>query len=57
MSKQFIQKLPKTSIALSLSAMLIYARGRNWIWQPEIELISQIALAFGIWLNIYTKTK
>lgn len=55
--KQFIQSLPKTSIALTFSAILIYARGKEWIWQAEIELISQIALAFWVGLNLYTKSK
>lgn len=53
--KEFIQKLPKTSIATIIGAIIIYLMWKWYIWQAEAELISQFLVAFWLSINLITK--
>ena len=53
--KEYLQKLPKTSISRWLSAILVYCLGKGYIWPDEASLISALLLALGVSVNLVTK--
>ena len=53
--KEFIRKLPKTSISTIASAVLVYALAKGYVGPDEAILASTVMAALGITVNVYTK--
>ncbi len=49
--KEFLSKLPKTTIATIAGAVLIYLQGRGYIGNDTATLISSILVACGFSVN------
>lgn len=50
--KQFLEKLPKTSIATIIWAIIIYSQWKWYIDTDFATLISTIMVALWLWVNI-----
>ena len=46
--KEMLKKLPKGAIIGTCFAFTTYLYGRGIIGEPELELISQVAMALGV---------
>lgn len=53
--KEFVQKLPKTSISTIAGAVLVYALAKGYIGGDEAILVSTVLAGLGIGINVYTK--
>lgn len=52
---KFLSTIPKTTIATTIGALVIYAVGRWYIVQDTAELISAIMVALGASANLTVK--
>ena len=48
---EFVSKLPKTTIAATITAVLMYALTKGYIGQEEANLVSALMVASGLVIN------
>ena len=53
--KEFLMKLPKTSISTIASAVLVYGLAKGYVGPDEAILASAVMAALGVSINVYTK--
>lgn len=53
--KKLLNRIPKTSVATIIGAILTYSQAKGYVGGDEAVLISQILVACGIVINVISK--